>query len=247
MKITTLRPVFTLLLVLTLLVSCKQQLNEVLPDSQQEEAISLTEARQHYEALQQKIRMQEAGGRPTKRTQKKVRKADWNYGEVYKKQQDSDIIAVPIAFDNDLNFAGQSFKKMIFWKDKKNHIKSMIVEYILEKTYMDNSFGKLSFSNFTGAILTYDEDGNFLKGISYRDGKHIGGAGIMIDNEVVTPTYTEKGGKNLSRTVCDAWAMRADGCSDFSNGTYPGVSEVQLREALENCSSVKLSYVECSS
>jgi hypothetical protein len=195
-----LRPALFWLMTLTLLWSCQETLESPIDDSTD---LSLAEAQSFYEQIQAQAKAVSQNSKANKRTQKTSRKAFWDKQEKYKAGS-QELISIPVLFDDDLNTPGFGFKKMVFYKDTKtNKTNARIIEYIFDKTYLTKNFGNLSMKTFTGMMVVYDADGNYLDGVGVKDGKQTNKVAVGLDGEIMKAKNAN--GRESATTInCEA-------------------------------------------
>ena len=265
MKI-TLRPAFISFLVMVLLFSCKEKLNELAPVTQstpitvaeaqqyyntrssavrrkrlwESTPITVAEAQQYYNTLQQKLKLQEAAGKPTKRTQKKVRKADWQQAKTLKRNK-LEWVELPVIFDEDLNNRGLTARKMFFFKDKKNKIYTYIYEWVMDSDFYKKN--NVLANNYSGALMIYDEEGNLLGGNMYKNGKFISNVVLMIDSEMIMPVKDKAKAGRTTFALPEGYDVFMYDAYSYSGNVsttqyYPSLNE--LNSVIEACGNVNV-------
>ena len=238
-----LKPALFWLMTLALLWSCQEPLESPLA---LETDLTLQEAQSFYEQLQANSLEADRNSKAVKRSKKTSRQAFWDKQEKYK-LGNQELITIPVLFDDDLNTPGYGFKKMVFYKDTKtNKTNARIIEYIFDKDYLVKNFGNLSMKTFTGIVIIYDAEGNFLEGMGIKDGKQTRRVGVALDGEIMK-AQNANGRESATTGLCMEY-FNASGCTSGAGAiggasNQSGTTEDLVAKAIANCTMVHIYFL----
>ncbi len=253
------RYLIAILLVFLVFACSKDLRDKVFENSSQN--ISIEDVKRHFSNVQEKNTSVEKSVRSSKRNKKFIRKALWEHAHAYTSISGHEVVAVPIFFDNDLNKPGKyAYRKLIYYKNiKSNQLEGFVAEYFPDGEYFQNNLGNISDLNFTGQIIYYDDQGNYINGISAVNGMVSSRVVVGLDGQIMEPVVN-KGGKLPVYDNCDVTRAYAN-ClipegnpTHLSHGaysyayTFSGSSDNSaeiLANILSACGSVNLT-LQCS-
>lgn len=224
---------FLVAVLLTCVFSCSKDMEK------RSDSLSVQDAKEIFNNLQTQFKQIEKAGKPGKRKNKLMRRALWDNSQTFDINSNESIVITPVVFDQGLNWTGIGYRNMVVHKNREtNQVTTRIVEVVYDKGFQQK--GEIKLSNFSGSSIVYDENGNFLFGRHYTEGKVDSDAKVALDGEVMANPNSSAG---RSATLDGSYIrFQSDGCDD---STPPGTtSDVQLEAwAYTHCSSVILSQL----
>ena len=133
---------------------------------------------------------------------------------------------------------------MLFYKDTRTgKTDARVLEYILDSEYLAKNVGKISIQTFTGALVVYDADGNYMDGVAVRNGKEVGKVVVALDGEIMQP---KKANSRMGSLTCDVvWsASNCIGGSMLQTGTPR--PPMTMDEAKTQCSDFTMQITNCT-